>query len=63
MKRETSALPIKKFFGAKKWYTLKINIQSENVMKKIGMVKIMQFDHPNIIEGSPLRKLVLYAID
>ena len=44
-------------------FTSKINIQSENVMKKIGMVKVMEFEHPNIIEGSPLRRHVLYSID
>lgn len=44
-------------------FTSKINLQSENVMKKIGMVKIMEFEHPNIIEGNPLKNHVLYAID
>ncbi len=44
-------------------FTSKINVQSENIMKKIGMVKEMEFEHPNIIEGSPLKKHVLYAID
>jgi ribosomal-protein-alanine N-acetyltransferase len=44
-------------------FTSKINIQSENVMKKIGMVKIIEFEHPNIVEGSPLRKHVLYAVE
>lgn len=44
-------------------FTSKINLQSENVMKKIGMVKVMEFEHPNIIEDSPLRKHVLYAIE
>lgn len=44
-------------------FTSKINVQSENVMKKIGMIKVMEFEHPNIIEGSPLKKHVLYAID
>ena len=44
-------------------FTSKINVQSENVMKKIGMVKVIEFEHPNIIEGSPLRRHVLYSID
>lgn len=44
-------------------FTSKINLQSENVMKKIGMEKVMEFEHPNIIEGSPLREHVLYAIE
>ncbi|WP_407309972.1 GNAT family N-acetyltransferase [Desulfosporosinus sp. SB140] len=44
-------------------FTSKINVQSENVMKKIGMVKVMEFEHPNIIEGCSLREHVLYSID
>jgi ribosomal-protein-alanine N-acetyltransferase len=43
-------------------FTSKINIPSENVMIKIGMVKTMEFDHPNIAEGSPLSRHVLYAV-
>ncbi len=43
-------------------FTSKINYRSENIMKKIGMKKIMEFDHPNIIEGSPLKKHVLYDV-
>lgn len=43
-------------------FTSKNNHQSEGVMKKIGMVKIDEFDHPNIIEGSSLREHVLYAV-
>jgi ribosomal-protein-alanine N-acetyltransferase len=43
-------------------FTSKINGQSESVMKKIGMVKIEDFEHPNIIEGNPLREHVLYSI-
>lgn len=44
-------------------FTSKINLPSEHVMKKIGMVKAMEFEHPNIIENNPLRKHVLYSID
>lgn len=44
-------------------FTSKINLPSENVMKKIGMVKVMEFEHPNIMEGSPLRQHLLYSID
>jgi [ribosomal protein S5]-alanine N-acetyltransferase len=44
-------------------FTSKINLPSENVMKKVGMVKVMEFEHPNIIENNPLRKHVLYSID
>lgn len=44
-------------------FTSKINLQSENVMKKIGMVKDMEFKHPSINVDNPLRKHVLYSID
>lgn len=44
-------------------FTSKINTPSENVMKKVGMVKVTEFEHPNIIEGNPLRKHVLYSIN
>ncbi|MDF2587620.1 MAG: hypothetical protein K0S41_1461 [Anaerocolumna sp.] len=44
-------------------FTSKINIPSENVMKKVGMVKVLEFEHPNIIENDPLRKHILYTID
>jgi ribosomal-protein-alanine N-acetyltransferase len=43
-------------------FTAKINTPSENVMKKVGMVKVAEFEHPNIIEGNPLRRHVLYSI-
>jgi [ribosomal protein S5]-alanine N-acetyltransferase len=43
-------------------FTSKINSQSENIMKKIGLVKITEFKHPNIIEDSPLSEHVLYAV-
>lgn len=43
-------------------FTSKINTPSENVMKKIGMTKVMEFEHPNITENNPLRKHVLYSI-
>jgi ribosomal-protein-alanine N-acetyltransferase len=43
-------------------FTSKINYQSESIMEKIGMVKIKEFEHPNISEGSSLREHVLYAI-
>jgi ribosomal-protein-alanine N-acetyltransferase len=44
-------------------FTSEINLTSENVMKKVGMVKVMEFEHPNIIENNPLRKHVLYSIN
>lgn len=41
-------------------FTAKINEPSENVMRKIGMTKITEFDHPSILKSSPLKKHVLY---
>jgi ribosomal-protein-alanine N-acetyltransferase len=43
-------------------FTSKVNTRSENVMKKIGMVKKMEFSHPQIDENSILCKHVLYHI-
>ena len=44
-------------------FTAKVNLPSENVMKKIGMEKVMEFNHPSINENSPLCKHVLYCIN
>ncbi|MFH5835678.1 GNAT family N-acetyltransferase [Proteiniclasticum sp. C24MP] len=41
-------------------FTAEINLPSENVMRKIGMTKIMEFDHPSVKRSSPLKKHVLY---
>ena len=41
-------------------FTAKINIPSERVMKKIGMQKIGEFQHPNVDPISRLCKHVLY---
>ena len=38
----------------------KINIKSERVMKKIGMEKFMEFEHPLLINDERLRDCVLY---
>lgn len=38
------------------------NFRSENVMKKIGMSKIGEFDHPKIPDHSPLKTCVVYQI-
>jgi len=38
------------------------NSRSENVMKKIGMVKRGIFDHPLVNDGSPLKQHLLYKI-
>lgn len=40
----------------------KINLKSEQVMKKIGMEKVMEFEHPLLINDERLRDCVLYQI-
>lgn len=44
-------------------FTAKINFPSQNVMKKIGMKKVMEFNHPNVEKESELYGHVLYAIE
>jgi RimJ/RimL family protein N-acetyltransferase len=41
-------------------FTSVINLRSEKVMQKIGMVKAGEFDHPNIPRDNPLCRHVLY---
>ncbi len=41
-------------------FTSRLNARSENVMIKIGMEKIGEFDHPKVEPGSPLVRHVLY---
>ena len=43
-------------------YTEK-NIKSENVMKKIGMVKVGSFNHPKLKEYPTLEKCICYEIN
>ncbi len=43
-------------------FTAVSNFRSENVMKKIGMTKIGEFDHPKLPEKHWLQKHVLYKI-
>jgi RimJ/RimL family protein N-acetyltransferase len=38
------------------------NFRSHNVMKRIGMVKAYEFDHPDLDLESPHRKHILYKI-
>jgi RimJ/RimL family protein N-acetyltransferase len=40
----------------------KINLKSEQVMKKIGMEKVMEFEHPLLINDERLRDCVFYQI-
>ena len=44
-------------------FTAKVNIPSERVMQKIGMTKVGEFEHPNLLADSPLQTHVLYQID
>lgn len=44
-------------------FTAKINHPSENVMKKIGMKKVMEFNHPNVENDSNLYEHVLYLLE
>lgn len=41
-------------------FTAVHNQRSENVMKKIGMIKLGLFDHPQIEDGHTLKKHVVY---
>jgi ribosomal-protein-alanine N-acetyltransferase len=43
-------------------FTAAVNVRSQSVMKRIGMVRdpAEDFDHPSLPEGSPLRRHVLY---
>ena len=52
-------LPLKEIFS----FTSVHNKRSEQVMKKIGMQKLVEFDHPSLQDGHYLQKHVLYKID
>lgn len=41
-------------------FTATTNLRSERVMRRIGMVRVREFDHPVLPEGHPLRRHVLY---
>lgn len=45
-------------------FTVPANTRSRAVMERIGMTRVDggDFDHPNLAEGHPLRRHVLYAI-
>ena len=62
---ETEVLKQAKNMGLQRLYsfTAKLNVPSERVMQKIGMIKIGEFEHPNLPTDSPLRTHVLYRID
>lgn len=44
-------------------FTAEINIPSQNVMKKICLMKVGEFEHPRVEDGNPLKPHVLYKID
>ena len=41
-------------------FTSLLNVKSESVMKRIGMTRIGEFDHPSLPSSSPLFRHVLY---
>jgi RimJ/RimL family protein N-acetyltransferase len=43
-------------------FTTTVNVRSQSVMRRIGMVydPAADFDHPSVPVGSPLRRHVLY---
>ena len=43
-------------------FTSILNVRSENVMKRIGLTKIGEFDHPKIEQGHALCRHVLYGV-
>jgi RimJ/RimL family protein N-acetyltransferase len=45
-------------------FTVPVNIRSRRVMEKLGMMRdpTEDFDHPNLPEGHPLRRHVLYRL-
>jgi ribosomal-protein-alanine N-acetyltransferase len=38
------------------------NTVSQRVMEKLGMTRTIEFDHPGVSEGSPLRRHILYRL-
>lgn len=60
----TEVLRIAKSHGITRLYsfTAEMNKPSERVMRKIGMERIGEFDHPKLSGDSPLRRHVLYSI-
>jgi RimJ/RimL family protein N-acetyltransferase len=42
--------------------TALLNTVSIRVMEQLGMVRSIEFDHPKCLEGSPLRRHVLYRL-
>jgi RimJ/RimL family protein N-acetyltransferase len=51
-------------YGMEKVYSMapKINVKSEQVMKKTGMKKVKHFDHPALLKDDRLRECVLYEL-
>jgi len=44
-------------------FTSRVNLRSENVMRKIGMKKVSEFKHPALDVNNPLCEHVLYLLD
>ncbi len=43
-------------------FTVPANTASWGLMQRLGMRKLGEFDHPNLLEGHPLRRHLVYAI-
>jgi len=43
-------------------FTALINKPSQRVMQRLGMARAFEFDHPNVLAGSKLRRHVLYRV-
>ncbi|MEZ7893267.1 MAG: GNAT family N-acetyltransferase [Candidatus Wallbacteria bacterium] len=43
-------------------FTAAINLRSENVMKRLGLIKEGEFPHPSLPPESPLSRHLLYAV-
>lgn len=41
----------------------KRNVPSISIMEKVGMKKVDEFDHPQVIDGHSLKKHVIYTIE
>jgi RimJ/RimL family protein N-acetyltransferase len=52
------ALGLEKIYA----YTAELNVRSQRVMDKIGMVRAGEFDHPKIGDGHPLRRHLVYEV-
>jgi RimJ/RimL family protein N-acetyltransferase len=43
-------------------YTVSANVRSRRVMEKLGMQYSQDFEHPEVAQGHPMRRHVLYRL-